>query len=393
MLTHVFTFIAVVIATFCLLALTVSYIRFYFVTHRVRQADPEQVNPTDTFQLRVVQMLGGMHQSSAPFTVMHVAPQWPETVPENLRTEALDAVAERLRKTLRQTDTVTVLPTGQCAVLGSFGSESADKVSTRLHEKFAKSSLTLPSNQALRLPVCIGMAHHPEHGDRAQQLITASQSALQEALTSGTEGVCAAPGADAPATGESAPDTPPPRSVNTLLDEVTGVLRPERLGTALQKMVARQRKEGLGVSVVYFSIDLYPQYVSRYKQEAANQILKGFADLLSAHTRETDILARADEADFAVVMDCPPTTALLASQRLVAHAKRVPFRVGATSLRINVNAGVAGHPDHSGYPREMLDFARTAMETARQKGRSVSMIYHPSMNRANATTAPRLDRF
>ncbi len=392
-------FIVVVALAFGALTLISSFIRFQMMTQRVKGELPEDASPLELFQLQVVRELGALHQAPDPFSVLWIAPVCPANIEQMTDEEERQALlrqwADELRSNLRNADLVMEQDDFTCALLAKFPRAQARKIVQRVTDRLSRSSIKLPNGQTQRWGLHAGMVHYPDHGEKAAELIEQAQQALAVARQSAGSALHV-PGGD-PAEAEQdeakAPSEPP-KNVRPLLDELTGVLRAERLGTALQRMLSRQRKEGEGLSVIYFAIDNFPQYQDHYKREAGDHVLKGFADMLSVHTRETDILARAAEAEFVAVLGCPPREAFVAAQRLVAEIKRTSIRLGSLSLKVSVCAGVAGYPDHSTQPRDLLTFAQTATAQAQAKGRSSAVLYQAAPKARPPAASPRpLDGF
>lgn len=384
-LSNLFAFLVVVAISFAALTLIASFVRFHNLSQRIRAAKPGDVDPEDLFQLRLVQELGALHQSAKPFSVMLLEPVVPAGFVEKNGEEAMErwmtAFADTLRGMVRDRDEVVRFKGYQCGVLGRFAHDRAEVVARRVSQDLARTSITIESGFAMRWPVHLGLASYPEHGERAAELLKQARAALDEARkhAAGHHHILPAPRTDEAGRRADPSARKKDPSTDSLLDELTGVLRAERLGTVLQKFLARHRKEGRAVSVLHISVDYFPQYRDHYSAQAADALIKGVADLLSDRTRETDVLARVAESDFAVAMDCAPAHALKAAQRLSSEAKKVPFRSGSTSLRITVSIGVAGYPDHSGQAMELLQFAESAMASARTRGRSVCLVYQPDM--------------
>ncbi len=400
MFLQIFSVVFVIGVAFALLTLAASFLRFQWMTQRLHEAAEEEVGPFGKFRLKVVEALGSLHQTPAPFSILFVEPVWPHAInPATDSTaiqEARRLLDSRLQEGLRATDTVIELPDEKCwAILGEFGRSPANAIVQRLNEQAEKKSLRLASGQLLRVPWRIGMVHYPEHGPRADALIATARTAMESARNKASA-ACVVPPLPPEAPSEigddSADASPPPKQISNLIDPLTGVLRAERLGTALQKLLSRQRKAGLGASVIQLMIDGMDQYHRHYGQDGVDHILKRVADILATETRETDILARSGTSGFVVVMDCPPKPTLAAAQRLINQIKRLPIRVGSVALKVSACAGVAGYPDHSGYPRELLAFAEVAMETARNRGRSMAVGYQAQMLRQESRDVP-VDRF
>lgn len=323
-----FAFLFVVAVSFAVITLLASLIRFHLLTQRVAQADATDVDPQDLFQLRVMQELGAFHQSPEPFCVCLVEPDIPPGFEAAHGAEAVEAALQlwlaQLKTCVRSTDYVSPYQDGSYGVLGLFPLSRAEAVGQRVARAMKGTSLRAEGGLVVRWGARIGVAAHPEHGEKAGALIAQARAALDQARqqVAGAVVVHALPAPDAFPDSPGVEEKATPSDSSNLLDPLTGVLRAERFGTALQKMVAKQRSNGLGVSVVYCSIDLFRQYQDHYNQQATDTLVKGLADVLVDYTRETDVLARIDESEFALVLDAAPPAALEAAQRLVAQVKR-----------------------------------------------------------------------
>lgn len=381
-ISQILSFLVVVALSFGVLVVLASLIRFNLMTHSTKSLDPATADPAQLFELQVIKALGGFRKNPPPFFVMRILPVPTAGAPVvEFNAEGIPLWQEALRKCLRDNDVVQPMADGSVQVVARFDPVHTERVATRVLEKIAKASIPLPSGDVVKWGACMGLARFPENGGRASLLIESARQAAETARQSGANAYHSA--LTGTSDSEESAATMPPDVARKILDEVTGVLRQDRLGTALQKFVALRRKEELGVSVAYFSVDDYAIYRERYGQDAAHHILKTVADLLSSHSRETDLLARAHEADFIVAMDCAPKMALVGAQRLVNSIKKVTIRHGRMSLRVSLSAGVAGYPDHTGRAREMFHAAGHAMLQARNGGRTVVAMYEPEEQQAD----------
>jgi diguanylate cyclase (GGDEF)-like protein len=401
MILGIFTFIVVVAISFAVLTLAASFVRFHLLSTQLQRATPESVDPQEVFRFQIVKQLGGLHQTPEPFVILVMQPQLPEDLEEKQGAGANEACMElftsKVRETMRKTDFVARIGAEQVGALCRIGPDRVEWVLRRVTDVLARTSIKTPSGMSLRLPLRIGVAMHPENGQRADDLLGAASAALAAASEPTASGSGLVKHAYAPGTEPPPPAgdviEPPSAARPDLIDPVTGILRPERMHSAMRKFVARQRKDDLPVSLVLWSVDHFEKYRKHYGQSAVDTVLKGFADLLHRHTRETDLLARAGEAEFVTMMDCAPGDALVAAQRLVGMARRTPFRFGSSSLKIAVSGGVAGYPDHTGSSAEMLRLAAEAVQLARSRGQGQCALYQRAAMRMETTeTALPVDR-
>ena len=372
-LTGSFQFLLVTAVAFVVFALLASHLRFENMTRRARQA--EDMDPQDTFQVQIAHLLGTAHRLPEPFAVVLVSP--PEGASlrdrygEAWAREAIAFIEARIRSAVRRTDTVIRYGEGRVGLILETERKNLEPILNRMAEAVSSEPFRSASHGSMKMDIRIGASTHPENGDRVKELIAQAATAMEQAGASAPF-IAAAPDAvAAPAGPEAAP--------GSLLDPLTGVLRPERLGSAVSKYVARHRREDQPVSLLLLDIDFLRRYNEHYGREAGDGILRGLGHFLQRHARENDLLARYGGEEFLIVMGCAPGDALIAGQRLIAQIKRTPFDAAGSSLKVSVSIGVAGFPDHGGNPARLLDAAESALYVAKERGRSLCVVYDSSM--------------
>ena len=196
------------------------------------------------------------------------------------------------------------------------------------------------------------------------------------------------------AAAESAPPDPPSSPAEAprgLLDELTGVLRENRLMSALQRDLSRHRKETRPLSLLLVDVDHLGRYNEHYGRETGDALLKGVADGMQHHVREADLIGRMEGDSFLLIMDCTPAHAQPVAQRLINKLRKTPFTVPGGSLRVNVSVGVAGYPDHAIHPRDLMKAARYALRAAKSRDGSRYMLFEPAMQTVAEETPREVD--
>lgn len=367
-------FVAITAAAFVVLCWITSYARFERMTRQL-EADHRAMDPHDAFQLAISNALGVAHRLPEPFCVLIARP--------SASAEKRDTAVETLRKSLRAEDEVFALSDHRLGLLIHARREHAEKIGVRLRavwrEAFPEESMSL----------AIGASSCPENGERVMELLSAAESALEQAKQDPQTGFALAPfSAQEAASSSPRPASPP---VARYLDPLTGLLRPEHVGPAVQKYMAAHRRKDLPVSLLLIDVDHLDRYNSHYGREAGDAILKAIGHLIEKGFRETDLTARLSGEEFLVAVGCRPADALIAGQRLVAAVKRTPILFGREALRVTVKIGAAGFPDHGGHPRFLLEKADFALSVARERGGNTCVLYDRSMQPPPRRT--QTDRF
>lgn len=375
--------------SFAALTLLASHLRYQVLTRRASEVREHGPAAMSAFELQIARQLGSAHRHPSPFVVVRVAPSgWArlcELHGAAAVEELMRRIEARLRRLIRADDLVLRLLEDEVGLLLHAARAPGGEVIRRVIGDFAATPVVLDSGLSIRVDLLAGLAAYPEDGDRAADLYAKAEGALNRARSAGRgwhwPDATVAPGLKPPVAhaGESQDAAP-------LLDELTGVLKPEQLGSVLQKLVAARRRDDLPVSVLLLDVDLLRRYNKQYGREMGDALLKGLAQFLQSNTRERDVIARWHEDQFLVAVDCAPQAALGVAQRLWNGIRKTAF--GPVGLRVTVTIGVAGWPAHSGTARGLFEEAQLALRVGKSKGRNQCVLFESDMRKLNIASAP-----
>ena len=376
--------------SFVVLTLVASFIRFQNITRQAGVVD-NVIVPHDAFQVQIANRLGIAHIEPDPFLVMVFAP---DNLPplrgrqdDKAGEELLDRIKRRMQKMLRGTDTVVHIGGGRIGAVVDAAREDAENIAWRLLNGVRKELIACSSEQATSIGVCAGIATYPENGRRVMTLMDNATASLQAAVLKG-HGQFMLTAIECASRPFAPPLAPGKGGSQAVLDPLTGVLRPERLNTALQKFVAQYRKQKAPVSILVLEVDHFERYSEHYGPSAGDEILRKFGEFLRNVVRKSDLIGRSGEETFMIAMGCAPRDAMAAVQRIIGAVKKTVFPVGGSSLRITLSLGVAGYPDHGGHPRQLIEAATAALQAAKENGRGMGMMYEPSMRVSKKSAGP-----
>jgi diguanylate cyclase (GGDEF)-like protein len=256
------------------------------------------------------------------------------------------------------------------------------RIAERLHQQLTALQLRDQSGQRFEPAVCIGAATYPENGAKAHSLIQAAeQQALsqQQQMSAAVELVAVEKGTESAVPGVGASAADDTQEASRLVDPLTGVLRSDRVGSAMQKYISRFRRDGQPVCMLHMDLDALRRYNEHYGDEAGDVLLGAVGALLRKSVREDDLIARYGGDEFLIAMPGRAAGALKAAQR-VANALRdqaVSFR--EHRLKITACIGVAGSPDHGQSAGQLFEAANAALQDAKARGTSVCEVYESSM--------------
>lgn len=366
---------AVVAGSFAGLAVLASYLKCEMLFLKADK-NPDALAPRERFLLRAVRRCGFRPHNRAPFAVLVLDPG-----PGAEDPAALEAA---LRPLLRRGDELIGLDRGRVAALAGTEPRGIQPLAERL---LAGLDRPAAGEEGLRRALRIGAAAFPQDATDGESLLEAAESAL--ARTDPLRKPWAQ------AVEESAPDEEPPPDPESarLIDPLTGLLRPERLGSAARKLISSWRLRSKAVSALVLDIDRLDQINERFGREAGDTALRAVSEILQKGVRESDLIGRLGGDEFLVILDAAPDQAEAAGRRLIETIRREPVRTGGTAVHLSVSVGCAGYPEFRGSIAELLQAAEWAMFSARESGHNLCVRFHPALRRMYRRTEEPADRF
>jgi len=351
--------------SFVTLSLIASMIRFYQLSSPTALlATTTKISETLRFQAQLAARLGTAYRLPHPFCLLLA--HSPD-LEESNKARSLDII----RHSVRRTDVVLALDDGTIGVLLDTSRRFVEPIITRIQSALGPSA-------DLRM----GAVSCPENGVRVEPLMDAARAAIP---TTGAVWTLAAPLTETenlPAAEEDGTTV----EQHALVDQLTGVLRPDRLRRVMPKFVARYRRESEPVSMIYLDVDYLDRYNEHYGRVAGDEILRGLGLLLQHQVREDDLIGRVSNDDFVILLNCPPAAALLAANRLGSAIKKATFSAVGYTLKVTVSGGVAGCPDHGRTATQIYDAAHAALQAARDRGRNMCLLFDQTMNPYQTTS-------
>jgi len=145
-------------------------------------------------------------------------------------------------------------------------------------------------------------------------------------------------------------------------DTLTGLPNRDLFQDRLTQAVARARRTGLPLAVLYLDLDDFKWVNDTLGHHAGDELLKRVATALALGLRETDTVARLAGDEFAILLpdvgDARQIEAVLAALRT---RLQTPARIGTTELELRASIGIAVFPLHGTDADTLLRSADAAM--------------------------------
>jgi diguanylate cyclase (GGDEF)-like protein len=152
-------------------------------------------------------------------------------------------------------------------------------------------------------------------------------------------------------------------------DALTGFANRILLGEILGRAVARARRTGHALSGLVVDLDGFKNINGLHGRSVGNQALMTFAARLRDSVRENDAVARISDDEFFVILEdlVDREIAVRVADKIISSLSK-PVIVGALTLRVGVNVGMAYFPDHANSPDHLMRSADAALYAAKSAG-------------------------
>jgi len=165
-------------------------------------------------------------------------------------------------------------------------------------------------------------------------------------------------------------------------DELTGVALRNLFHGRLVQALARSRREGHGLLVVFVDLDRFKQINDSLGHAAGNDVLRAAALRLEQVVGAAGFVGRVGGDEFTVFVDeLPPDHDGSAVCSAIIEAFEDPFTAQKQHVFVTASVGAALYPGGGRDADTLLRNADTAMYKAKRRGRDAFEIYKPESNR------------
>ncbi|WP_440997042.1 bifunctional diguanylate cyclase/phosphodiesterase [Arhodomonas sp. SL1] len=165
-------------------------------------------------------------------------------------------------------------------------------------------------------------------------------------------------------------------------DPLTGLPNRRRLDALLERGLARARRGGSQLAVVFIDLDRFKDINDSLGHHAGDELLQQVCERLRSVFRAEDVLARISGDELVAVFH--DITGIPGVARIVERLMQllaVPFHAGGHSIRITASMGISVYPDDADSVAMLLRNADTAMYRAKESGRNTYAFYSRDMTR------------
>ena len=165
-------------------------------------------------------------------------------------------------------------------------------------------------------------------------------------------------------------------------DPLTGLPNRSLLSDRLGQALARSRREGTGVSVLYLDLDGFKAVNDQFGHGRGDDALREVAKLVSGCIRETDTLARMGGDEFVIVQEDVAQERSEEVCSRILDAMREAYAPRVSDIQLGISIGVASAPRDARDAEELIRMADIALYRAKAEGRGTARFFEQSMDEA-----------
>ncbi len=164
-------------------------------------------------------------------------------------------------------------------------------------------------------------------------------------------------------------------------DRVTGLPNRALFRDQLRHALAQSRRDGRAVGVLVLDLDGFQAINLSLGHAGGDALLAAAAQRLQGVVRGTDVLARFDGDEYAILCaDGATVEGLDALARRVVDALRRPFVVHGREVTVGASVGVTTSPNDPGGVDELIGNATTALYAVQGAGGNAHRFYSSDLN-------------
>ncbi|MDF7807775.1 diguanylate cyclase [Pontiellaceae bacterium B12219] len=391
LISSVFGIIAAIAVSFITITLVASYYRFQNIVQQAEELDPTEMGaaPKEILRVQLARYLAGSARRGTSFSIALIR------IPGYFHPIRIDSpVIAGIRKAARRGDISCVLDDETAVLLIESEPEDGVTILTRIIQSLEAEISDVSMGQAR-----VGIASYPGHGLSGKDLTDAALDAIGKTTPEepihmleivdldddeeDEEGDEAAEEAvDEPEAEESDRTSKgwKERRKNSILDEVTGVLKPSAVSAYMQRTMSEMRRKKQTAALFCIGVNNMDHIARFHGAEAADDVMAGVSRVLQENMRADDLIGRHEKYAFLVLLQCSLDEAEIIGKRITSCVQQAEFKSENKKLKTTITLGVATYPDHGRNLHHLYLAGQRVLDHSRANDIRAYAVYDPEIH-------------
>jgi diguanylate cyclase (GGDEF)-like protein len=391
-LTGALSVVAATVIAFVVIALISSYYRFQHIVQKAEDTDPEDmdVSFTDILRVQLARYLAECARRGSSFSLSLIKVEDP-----SVEVQMGAPFIEAIKKAARHDDITCVYDGQTAALITEAEPDDAESILKRISSEVAANCSGV-SVEMLR----VGMASYPAHGLGGNELLKVAREALtntdseqpvfmpeiidveeedDEGVSEEAEGSVSEDDAAEDAADKSSSKWMERRK-SSMLDELTGVLKPSAVSAYMQRMMSDIRHKKKKAALFCIGVNNINHIERIHGEEAANDVLAGISKILQDNVRATDLIGRHEKYAFLILAQVSLGDAEIIGKRINTLVQQCEIISGTKKIKTTVTLGVAAHPEHGRNLHLLYVAGQKVLDYNRENDIRAYAVYDPEIH-------------
>lgn len=380
-----------IVASFVVITLISSYYRFQHIVEQAEEKSPEEMSTSANEILRVqlARFLAGCARRGTSFSISLI-----KTGNSGIQVRMDSQVVDAIRHSARCDDVVCVYDDETVVLLAESEPEDAEA----MHSRIIKSVATICDDVELGA-MRVGIASYPGHGLSGKDLVGVAIEGLEQ--TTPERPIFLPEIVDIDAEDEEEPEageTGEPTAVvekeeagkkdknwrarrkDSILDPVTGVLKPSVISPYMQRMMSDLRYKKKKAALFCIGVNNMDHIGRFHGEDAANDVMAGVSKILQDHLRSDDLIGRHEKYAFLSLVKCSLEEAENIGKRISTLVQHAQFESGHKTLKTTITLGVAAYPEHGRNLHHLYTAGQKVLDYSRSNDIRAYAVYDPEIH-------------
>ncbi|WP_372795675.1 diguanylate cyclase domain-containing protein [Pontiella sp.] len=381
--------VAVAIAfSFITITLIASYYRFQNIVQQAEETNPDEMgaSASDVLRVQLARYLAGCARRGTSFSIALIRQQKQEAA---VRMDS--PIVTSIKQAARRDDVVCLYDDQTAVLLLESEPEDGVNILTRITDTLGP----------LFEGGCVGIASYPGHGLSGKDLMAVAQDALDR--TSPEEPIVLPeiedldededveePEAVAEEQEEAAESEEPQdeegsrgwreKRKNSMLDELTGVLKPSAISAYMQRQMSEIRRKKEPAALFCIGVNNMEHIARFHGDDAADDVMAGVSQVLQDNLRADDLIGRHEKYAYLVLAECSLDEAEIIGKRITTLVQQAQFESEQKKLKTTITLGVATFPEHGRNLHQLYLAGQRVLDHSRANDIRAYAVYDPEIH-------------
>ncbi len=388
--------VAAIILSFVSITLIASYYRFQNIVQMAENTDPEAMGaaPADVLRVQLARYLAGCARRDTSFAIALVRIE-----DSDIQVRMNSPLIEIIKDAARRDDVTCVFDDNTAVLIAESEPEDAHSILGRITGRVAEKCAGITSDK-----IRVGLASYPGHGLSGKDLLAIAGEGLDEAteetpivmpeiidVDEDEEVADAIPdeqeevSLEGDLLEEDGSDEEESRGwkerrKNSMLDELTGVLKPSAVSAFMQRAMSEIRRKKQCAALFCVGVNNLEHIERFHGTEAGDAVMAGVSEVLQSNLRTDDLIGRHEKYAFLVLAQCSIAEAEVIGKRVTTLVQHSEFISEKQKLRSTITLGVATFPEHGRNLHHLYTAGQKVLDHSRENDIRAYAVFDPEIH-------------